>query len=213
VYQTPGNYSNLFGLPLALFGLRPQHDIGIFEMGMSAPGEIAEMCRIAAPSVGILTNVAPVHLAFFNSIEDIARAKGELVQALPSDGTLIYNADDDLVRAIARDFAGHKVSFGFSELADVRAENVAITGPDATRFDLCFGKKAWNASVPFAGAHYVMNALPAVALGCQFKIAPQQVIERLDGLHQASMRGRILRFAEDSRLSMIRITQSLGSRK
>jgi len=196
VYETPGNYNNLFGLPLALFGLRPQHDFGIFEMGMSAPGEIAEMCRIAAPSIGILTNVAPVHLAFFDSIEDIARAKGELAQALPSDGMLIYNADDELVRAIARNFSGHKISFGFSDLADVRAENVAIDGPEATRFDLRFGKKAWNASVPFAGAHYVMNALPAVALGYQFKIAPQQMIERLDRLQQASMRGRTLRFAE-----------------
>ncbi len=94
VYQTPGNYNNLFGLPLALFGLRLQHDFGIFEMGMSAPGEIAEMCRIAAPTVGILTNVAPVHLAFFNSVEEIAQAKEELAEALPPYGTLIYNADD-----------------------------------------------------------------------------------------------------------------------
>ena len=89
VYQTPGNYNNLFGLPLALFGLRLQHDFGIFEMGMSAPGEIAEMCRIAAPAIGILTNVAPVHLAFFDSVEEIAQAKGELAEALPPYGTCL----------------------------------------------------------------------------------------------------------------------------
>lgn len=82
VYRSPGNYNNLFGLPLAIFGLSPDDHIGIFEMGMSAPGEIAEMCRIARPAIGIITNVAPVHLAFFNSIEEIAKAKTELADAL-----------------------------------------------------------------------------------------------------------------------------------
>ncbi len=196
VYQTPGNYNNLFGLPLALLGLRLQHDFGIFEMGMSAPGEIAEMCRIASPSIGILTNVAPVHLEFFNNVEDIARAKEELVQALPSDGMLIHNADDGLVQDMARRFTGHKVSFGFSELADIGAGNVEIEGPDATRFDLRIGKSVCSAGVPFAGAHYVMNALPAVALGSQYGIPTERLVENLRRLRQASMRGRILRFAE-----------------
>jgi UDP-N-acetylmuramoyl-tripeptide--D-alanyl-D-alanine ligase len=195
VYQTPGNYNNLFGLPLALFGLRLQHDFGIFEMGMSAPGEIAEMCRIAAPTIGILTNVAPVHLAFFNSVEEIAQAKEELAKALPPYGTLIYNADDRLVRDIAGRFAGRKISFGFSDLADVRADNVAIAGPEKTRFDLCYTGITRNASVPFAGTHYVMNALPAIALGHQYSIPPEQMVESLGRLQQASMRGRILRFA------------------
>jgi UDP-N-acetylmuramoyl-tripeptide--D-alanyl-D-alanine ligase len=195
VYQTPGNYNNLFGLPLALFGLRLQHNFGIFEMGMSAPGEIAEMCRIAAPTIGILTNVAPVHLAFFNSVEEIAKAKEELVGAIPPYGTLIYNADDRLVRDIAGRFAGRKISFGFSDLADVRADHVAIAGPEETRFDLCYAGITRTASVPFAGAHYVMNALPAIALGHQYGIPPEQMVESLGHLQQASMRGGILRFA------------------
>ncbi len=126
VYQTPGNYNNLYGLPLALFGLTADQDFGLFEMGMSAHGEIAEMCRIASPSIGIITNVAPVHLQFFDTLEDIARAKGELAQALPSDGLLIYNADDPLVRDIAARYSGRKISFGFSEGVTVRADQDAI---------------------------------------------------------------------------------------
>ncbi|MEJ2111473.1 MAG: UDP-N-acetylmuramoyl-tripeptide--D-alanyl-D-alanine ligase [Acidobacteriota bacterium] len=86
VYRTPGNYNNLYGLPLAIFGLKPENRIGIFEMGMSEPGEIAAMCRIAAPGIGIITNVAPVHLEFFHSLRDIANAKAELAEALPADG-------------------------------------------------------------------------------------------------------------------------------
>ena len=196
VYQTPGNYNNLFGLPLALLGLRPQHDFGIFEMGMSAPGEIAEMCRIAAPTIGILTNVAPVHLEFFSSVEEIAEAKGELARSLPANGLLIYNADDSLVQGIAAGFSGRKISFGLSGLADVRAENVKITGPDKTCFDLRLGAACWKACLPFAGAHYVANALPAVALGLQYNIPPQQMVESLSQLRQESMRGRILKFVE-----------------
>jgi len=196
VYQTPGNYNNLYGLPLALFGLGGNHDFGIFEMGMSAFGEVAEMCRIAAPSIGIITNVAPVHLAFFNSLEEIAQAKEELAHSLPSNGTLIYNADDRLVREIAGRFTGHKISFGFSDLADVRADRVEIVSPEETRFELWSSGVARQATIPFAGAHYVMNALPAVALGTQFKIAPEQLVDSLGQLRQESMRGQVLRFKE-----------------
>ncbi len=196
VYQTPGNYNNLFGLPLALFGLDAMHDLGLFEMGMSAAGEIAEMCRIAAPDVGILTNVAPVHLEFFDSVEEIAKAKGELAEALPANGTLIYNADDRLVCKIAAGYSGRKISFGFSTPADIRANQVKITGEHETRFDLCMGGVNHPASIPFAGSHYVLNALPAVALAGHLNIPQDQIIHSLEKLQQGSMRGKILHFQE-----------------
>jgi UDP-N-acetylmuramoyl-tripeptide--D-alanyl-D-alanine ligase len=196
VYRTPGNYNNLFGLPLALFGLSPEHEIGIFEMGMSAPGEIAEMCRIAAPAVGIITNVAPVHLAFFGSLEKIAQAKGELAEALPSEGTLIHNADDPLVRGIAARFPGRKISFGLSDSADVRADSIEIVDLDTTRFQLSCAGITRYAVIPFAGAHYVMNALPAVALASLCHMAPARMIESLGRLQPVVMRGQILRFRD-----------------
>ena len=196
VYQTPGNYNNLFGLPLALLGLAPEHDLGIFEMGMSAPREIAEMCRIAAPDIGIITNVAPVHLQFFNSIEDIARAKGELAQALPPDGELIYNIDDTLVSEIANRFSGRKISFGFSEHADIRASHIRIVSLSETRFRLSYAETACEAAIPLPGAHFVMNALPAVALGLRRNIPLDKIVDSLARLQQASMRGQILRFKE-----------------
>ncbi len=196
VYQTPGNYNNLFGLPLALTKLAPRHDLGIFEMGMSAPGEIAEMCRIAAPQIGVLTNVAPVHLEFFDSLEEIAAAKEELVQALHADGTLIYNADDPRVREIAGRFAGRKISYGFSGGADVRADEVKIVSLNETRFTLSCAGAVCEAAVPFPGAHFVMNSLPGVALGTMCGIPPERIAESLESLKQASMRGQILCFKE-----------------
>ena len=196
VYQTPGNYNNLFGLPLALFGLSLEHEIGIFEMGMSAPGEIAEMCRIAKPVVGIITNVAPVHMEFFESLERITQAKGELAAALPTEGTLIYNADDPHVQAIADRYPGHKISFGCSEKADVRAENIEIINLGKTRFRLSLEGITRTAVIPFAGAHYVMNVLPAVALGRLKKMAVAQILEKIETLRQAAMRGQILSFRD-----------------
>lgn len=193
-YQTPGNYNNLFGLPLALLGLSPQHEAGIFEMGMSAAGEIAEMCRIAVPTTGILTNVAPVHLQYFDSIEKIAEAKGELVEGLSANGTLIYNADDPLVCRLARRFFGHKISFGQSEESDIRAGKIELLDLNTTRFQLSCEGKTETVSLPFAGAHYVLNTLPGIALCRNNNIALKQVIESLEKLQPVAMRGRTLRF-------------------
>lgn len=196
VYRSPGNFNNLFGLPLAIFGLGADDHIGIFELGMSAPGEIAEMCRIARPDIGILTNVAPVHLEFFASIEEIARAKGELIAGLPPDGTLIANADDPLVSALAAPYAGRKITFGLSERADVRAHDIETAGLYETRFRITAQGVTWRALIPLAGAHYVLNALPAVALADYYRVPMEQVVESLGHLKQTQMRGQILRFAE-----------------
>ncbi len=196
VYRSPGNYNNLFGLPLAIFGLSPDDHIGIFEMGMSAPGEIGEMCRIAAPVIGIITNVAPVHLAFFDSIEDIARAKAELADALPRNGTLIYSCDDPLVAKIGSRFAGNRVSFGVSAEADVRASDIEIAGLQETRFRLSCAGGTRRALIPLAGAHFVMDSLPAVALGIHFRLNLEQIVESLRFLHQAASRGQVLNFRE-----------------
>jgi UDP-N-acetylmuramoyl-tripeptide--D-alanyl-D-alanine ligase len=196
VYQTPGNYNNLFGLPLALLGLGSEHEVGIFELGMSAAGEIAEMCRIALPTTGILTNVAPVHLEFFESLEKIAEAKGELVEGLSADGTLIYNADDPLVCRLAQRFSGHTISFGQSKTADFRADHLEILDLHTTRFRLSWEGKTAIVSLPFAGAHYVLNVLPGIALCRNNQIEPEQILECLGKLQPVAMRGRTLRFTQ-----------------
>jgi len=196
VYRSPGNYNNLFGLPLAVFGLSDTDHIGIFEMGMSVPGEIAEMCRIAKPALGVITNVAPVHLEFFKSLEDIARAKGELAESLPADGTLIYNADDLLVQGIAARFPGHKISFGRTSDAQVFADQIETVGLQETRFRLHCAGLSLRALIPLAGTHFVMNALPAVALGLHYRINLEQIVESLRHLEQALMRGQIIRLGQ-----------------
>ncbi len=95
VHSSKGNFNNHFGLPLGLLKLQPQHEIAIIEMGMSHAGEVAALARIAHPDDGVITAVAPVHLENFDSLSGIARAKYELISALPSGGTAFLNADDE----------------------------------------------------------------------------------------------------------------------
>jgi len=196
VYRSPGNWNNLFGLPLAIFGLGADDHIGVFELGMSATGEIAEMCRIARPDIGIITNVAPVHLEFFGSIEEIARAKGELVAGLPADGTLIYNGDDPLTRRMGAAFPGKRMTFGTDPGVDIRASQIETAGLNETRFQFTVRGVTLKAALPLGGIHYVWNALPAIALADHYRIPMEQVIESLGHLKQTQMRGQILRFTE-----------------
>ena len=122
VLKSEGNLNNHFGLPLMLLKLEPEHDIAVAEMGMSHGGEIAALAKIARPEIGVVTNVAPVHLEFFNSIAEIAAAKRELIESLPSTGTAVLNADDEYVSQFGRYFKGRVLTYGTAPTADVRAE-------------------------------------------------------------------------------------------
>src|SRR5579863_9756702 len=95
VLKSEGNFNNHFGLPLMLLKLEPQHDLAVIEMGMSHAGEIRALAKIAQPNLGVVTNVAPVHLEFFKSIADIARAKYELIASLSAGSTAVLNVDDE----------------------------------------------------------------------------------------------------------------------
>ena len=163
VLKSEGNFNNHFGLPLMLLKLEPGQETAVIEMGMSHPGEIAALAKIAHPEIGVVTNVAPVHLEFFKSVSDIARAKYELIESLPAGGTAVLNADDEYVSPFGRDFKGKVVTYGLGPTADVRAEHIKTLGAGGSTFDVVAGGCRENATLPLVGTHNIHNALAAEA--------------------------------------------------
>src|ERR1700733_1772141 len=174
VLKSEGNFNNHFGLPLMLLKIEPEHDLAVIEMGMSHAGEIAALAKIAQPEIGVVTNVAPVHLEFFESVAGIARAKYELIEALPATVTAVLNADDEYVSQFGRDFRGNVVLYGMRASADVRAENIQSQGADGARFDIVVGSCRESAVLHLVGAHNIYNALAAVTVGLERGLTPSE---------------------------------------
>src|SRR5271165_6606651 len=192
VLKSEGNFNNHFGLPLMLLKLEPEHDVAVIEMGMSHAGEIRALAEIAQPEIGVVTNVAAVHLEFFDSIAGIARAKYELIESLPSSGTAVLNADDEYVSQFGRGFKGKIVMYGTRPTADVRAENIGTRGSQGVEFDLLIGSVREPATLPLVGEHNVLNALAAVAVGVERGLKPSEAVAALATLAPADKRGQVL---------------------
>ncbi len=196
VYRTKGNFNNHFGLPLGLLTLEPAYDLAVVEMGMSHAGEISALARIALPDQAVVTNVAPVHLESFDSIAGIARAKYELIAALPHGGTAVLNADDEYVCQFGRDLKGKVVMFGLKPAAcvpaDVRAENIEVLGPEGTRFDLVSREMRQPVHSPLLGKHNVYNVLAAAAIALEHGITPSEIAAALRSLQPADKRGQVV---------------------
>ncbi len=190
VLKSEGNFNNHFGLPLMLLKLEPEHDLAVIEMGMSHAGEIAALAKIAQPEIGVVTNVAPVHLEFFDSIAHIARAKYELIQCLPANGTAALNADDEHVSKFA--FNGKKIMYGLHSSADVRAENIQSRGIEGSRFDLVMNGQRERAVLPLVGVHNISNALAAVAVGADRGLTLAELAAALGTLAPADKRGQVV---------------------
>ncbi|GAB4434324.1 MAG: UDP-N-acetylmuramoyl-tripeptide--D-alanyl-D-alanine ligase [Anaerolineae bacterium] len=170
-YQTlksAGNYNNEIGLPLTLLKLNDSHERVVLEMGMYDVGEIAELCAIARPHVGVVTLIGPVHLERAGSMAHIIDAKAELVEALPGaaeGGVAILNADDANVMSMRSRTAARVVTYGLSPEADVRATDVVGLGLEGIRFRLHHAGETFSVKVPLMGRHSAHTALRAAAVG------------------------------------------------
>lgn len=165
VLKNEGNLNSEIGLPMALLELTTRHRRAVLEMGMWAQGEITFLCEIAAPEVGIVTNVGPSHMERLGSLEAIADAKGELVEALPEEGVAILNADDPRVLAMADRARAHVMTYGLERSADVRAEEIETHGLAGVSFVLAHAGQRERVYSRLPGRAMVHNALAAAAAG------------------------------------------------
>jgi UDP-N-acetylmuramoyl-tripeptide--D-alanyl-D-alanine ligase len=180
--KSQGNYNNEIGLPLTLLQLDASHERVALEMGMYDLGEITTLCDIAQPHVGVITNVGPVHLERLGTIERIAQAKSELVQALPPQGVAILNYDDPLVRPMAEQTQAAVFTYGLSAEADLWASDVASAGLEGIRFTFHYGSEAIHAHLPLLGRHSVHTALRAALTGLVEGLAWEEIISGLQSL-------------------------------
>ncbi len=188
VVATRGNLNNLIGMPLTALRVDERHRAAVFEMGMNAPGEIARMVAIGAPTVGLITCVAEAHLEGLGSIEGVARAKGELFEGLPADATAIVNTDDPLVAEQAERFSGRRLTFGST--GEVRAEAVELDGLARSRFRLFADAQSVAVELPLGGRHNVQNALGAAAAAIATGLSLEGIAEGLATVEPPPMRLR-----------------------
>jgi UDP-N-acetylmuramoyl-tripeptide--D-alanyl-D-alanine ligase len=192
VLKSQGNLNNGFGLPLQLLRLEAEHDVAVIEMGMNHAGEIAALARIAEPDWAVVSNVAPVHLEFFaDGIAGIARAKYELIQALPPDGLAVLNCDDEYVAKFGEGIGARAVFYGIGECADVRAVQTAEIGAEGVVFTVtAYGERA-SVQLHMLGRHNVHNALAAIAVGLRSGMKLAECAAALGELRAGDKRGEV----------------------
>ena len=194
--MTQGNYNNLIGLPLTLCQLAPEHHWVVLEMGMSARGEIARLAEIAAPTIGIITNIGPAHLEELLTLEGVARAKGELFAALPAGGTAVINADDERVTALPVANGVDRLFYGLAATATVRGEELAPQGKGLS-FTLHLPEGAQRVNLAVPGRHNVSNALAAAAAAHALGIPGAVIVRGLERFRPRAGRLEVVPLADD----------------
>jgi UDP-N-acetylmuramoyl-tripeptide--D-alanyl-D-alanine ligase len=195
VLKSEGNLNNEYGLPLQLLRLDDSDEAAVVELGMSHAGELWRLAQIARPDVGVVTRVAPVHLEFFASVDEIALAKRELIEGLVgSKSVAVLNADDPQVARFAEVAPGGVVTFGFSDGADFRAELIDDRGADGSEFDFVGPAGRERLALPLAGRHNISNALAALAAASVWGVSGAEAKEVFPRLEPAGMRGRVLHY-------------------
>ncbi len=193
VHRTEGNLNNQIGLPLVLLGLRAGHTAAVVEMGISEKGELARLAAIATPTIGVITNVAPAHLAGLGTIRDVAIAKGELFEAITS-GSVVLNADDPYAPLLASRIQRGVcvVRFGIEGPAEVTATDIRPRA-DGTDFTLGCDQETARVSIRAWGAHNVQNALAAAAVGHILGIYLKEIARGLEAFRSVPMRDELVR--------------------
>ena len=162
ILKTEGNYNNLVGLPLTLLRLRERKSVAVVELGTSCPGEIMRLTRIAEPDIGLITSIAPAHLAGLRSVAGVAREKGDLFRGMNPRGIAVVNVDDKWIRRLGEEFKGQKITYG--KKGEVTAECWKNRGVEGMEFTLRVGRERRRVRLRLSGEHNLSNALGAAAM-------------------------------------------------
>jgi UDP-N-acetylmuramoyl-tripeptide--D-alanyl-D-alanine ligase len=185
-----GNLNNHIGVPLALLQLEATHQVAVLELGMNHLGEIRRLCELALPHIGVITNIGLAHVGYVGSIERIQQAKGELIEALDAASVAIVNADDPRALALGQQAPGRLLTFGQGAEADIRGWVRADRGLEGVLCTIVLDDTAYDVALPVLGAHQVLNALAAAAVGVAMHVPAADIIAGLQSYH--GMYGRMM---------------------
>lgn len=186
VLKTEGNFNNLVGLPLTLLRMRGNERVAVLELGTNQPGEIRRLTEIAAPDMGLITAVAPAHLAGLGNLAGVAREKGELFRAMGPKSLAVVNVDDPWVRRLGKRFPGKKITYGRN--GEVGGEARVFLGAGGTAFTLRAGSERQRIRLRFCGAHNFSNAVAAAAMAYGVGIGLETVRKGLEAVRPLPMR-------------------------
>jgi len=192
VLKSRGNLNNGFGLPLQLLRLEPQHEIAVVEMGMNHAGEIAALARIASPDWGVVTNVGTAHIENFpDGQAGIARAKLELVAALPASGVAFLNCDDPYLSQFGREFQGRVIYFGAGPCADPQTLDVR-EDLDGLHVRFRAAQRTATLTLRLLGSHNASNAMAGLAVALEAGVDLDAAVRAIEGLTAGYSRGEII---------------------
>lgn len=190
--KTAGNFNNELGLPLTLLGLNQEHQAAVVEMGMRGLGEITALCRIAQPTGAVITNIGETHLELLGSVANIARAKGELLEAIPAHGYALLNAESPLMREQAKRCPGRVWFYAIDGPADITARDIVWDGAKLSYRALYPGGSG-TIVLPVPGRHNVLNSLAALGVGLMLGLSFEAIAAGLAGVTMTGMRLEIKR--------------------
>lgn len=185
---TEGNRNNELGVPLTVLSAGSDTDVLVVEMGMRGRGQIAGLCEIARPTLGLVTNVGSSHIEVLGSQDAIADAKGELVEAIPPDGEVFINGDDVNSAPLVERSKAPITRYGMGESCDIRAESVTMDERGMPSFVLESAQGGTQVTLPVPGAHNVYNALAAAAVALRLAVPLEKVAAGLGSARVSEMR-------------------------
>lgn len=192
VLKNEGNLNNHIGVPLTLLRLNKRHQAAVIEMGMSGIGEIARLCEIAAPNIGVVTNIGAAHLEGLGSIENVIKAKGEVVESLSESDTAVINADDKNSVSLKNKAKGKVITFGIDNDADIMAVDIRHQRPSGAIFTIKKGHDEISVRLSMSGRHNIYNALAAAAAAVMLNFDLEDIKAGLEGFEPFKMRSEIM---------------------
>ncbi len=193
VLKTEGNFNNEIGLPLTILRIRDTHQVAVLEMGISDFGEMHRLSEIAKPDICVITNIGQCHLENLHSREGILKAKSEIFDFMNEHGRVCVNGDDDMLITLQVVKGMRPVRFGLGKDNDVRATDIVSKGLFGSSCNIHVGYKPLHAEIPQPGAHMIMNALAATAVGSLLDMTNREIEAGIVCVKPVGGRSNILR--------------------